>query len=141
MHEAPWNRIGGDELCAYYFHRLFSAVMQTKLTSAFIALLLGILTPNPSRRMEMSAILSHPWVSRPSQVLRRGPAALAEELSAGLRASGDLDVAEPQADVGGVEEEDVRMGTAPMMSQFTQSLVLFVSLFLLLQLGGDVGRL
>jgi hypothetical protein len=61
-------------------------------------------------------------------------------LSAGLRASGDLDVAEPQADAGGAEEEDVRMGTAPMMSQFTQSLVLFVSLFLLLKLGRGVGK-
>jgi serine/threonine-protein kinase CHEK1 len=125
------------------------------------ALIKGILTIDPRRRMTLDDVASHPWCHRyapyppstlsllpppsslsfsdfsfrPSQLAGQGALQLAERLTASLRATGDLEIATPaavQSSAAVDADGDQLMSTAPEagsahQSQFTQSLMLFVS--------------
>ncbi|KAJ6575881.1 kinase-like domain-containing protein [Mycena sp. CBHHK59/15] len=68
--EAPWDRFGSEAL----------------------DLIRGLLTIDPQERLTFSDALQHPWCIRPSQLAKRGPASLAEDLAAPLPNNGDLEL-------------------------------------------------
>ena len=119
------------------------------LIHADIALITGMLDIDASHRMTLADVSGDCWVTRfalpiltlinadrfvhvnrPSQLAGRGIVAIAERLTEGLRASGQMGIAEPELgdDPMDVDEEDadetIKM---PNKTQFTQTLMLFVS--------------
>ncbi len=70
-------------------------LLQAAYFLSAIALLTGMLDVDPSQRMTISDIADHPWCMRPSQLAGSGPMALADKLTEGLRANGDLELASP----------------------------------------------
>ncbi|KAH7104821.1 kinase-like domain-containing protein [Auriculariales sp. MPI-PUGE-AT-0066] len=90
-------------------------------------LLCRLLTVDVSQRITLDEVLTHPWCQRQSQL----PTDLftrAQLLTSGLRAGGDLDIADPDLTGSGdgmnSDGETLKL-TAPMASQFTQGLQLF----------------
>ncbi|GLB36848.1 putative CAMK CAMKL CHK1 protein kinase [Lyophyllum shimeji] len=102
--ERPWNRFSADAL----------------------SLICGLLTVDPRDRLTLADAFQHPWCMRPSQLASQGPSMLAEQLTEPMRANGDLNLAAPNL-TGHVQDEDgdEMMASAPPISQFTQSLMLF----------------
>ncbi|KAA1472368.1 CAMK/CAMKL/CHK1 protein kinase [Dentipellis sp. KUC8613] len=101
--DEPWNRIG----------------------SGCLSIIIRLLDIDPTTRMSLQEARGHPWVIRPSQLVNRGPEALAEQLTQQIRDSGDLAIANPTLGSPTKQNEDDPMFSATHGSQFTQKLLLF----------------
>ncbi|KAI5986366.1 kinase-like domain-containing protein [Pisolithus albus] len=117
FNEDPWNRLGESALCR------FSPLAPYQSPQLCSALICGLLTIDPSKRMTLPDVYAHPWCMRPSQLASRGVQALAEQLTQPLRDSGDLIFVDPAVPESGGADDDAIMLSA--QSQFTQSLLLF----------------
>ncbi|KAI0367313.1 CAMK/CAMKL/CHK1 protein kinase [Pilatotrama ljubarskyi] len=129
----PWDEPtrGSYEFVQYLTGECFDLQPWKRFDDNILSLITGMLAVDPAQRMTLSEVASHKWVMRPSQLASQGPAAIAQSLTAGLRANGDLSIAEPQHARGADDDDamdtdedgDYVMHTA--RSQFTQSLMLF----------------
>ncbi|KAI0828490.1 CAMK/CAMKL/CHK1 protein kinase [Trametes gibbosa] len=127
----PWDEPtrGSPEFVQYLTGESFNFEPWIHFHEDLLSLITGMLDVDPAHRMTLVEVASHPWVTRPSQIAGRGPRAIAQSLTAGLRANGDLSIAEPQIGGGSDdsmntdEDGDYIMHNA--RSQFTQSLMLF----------------
>ncbi|PCH37133.1 CHK1 protein kinase [Wolfiporia cocos MD-104 SS10] len=108
-----------------YLHGLcFDADPWTRFDRGVLSLITGMLAVEPTERMTLAEVAAHPWMIQPSQLVHKGPATLAAHLTASLRESGDLDIADPNLE--SVDRDgDLVMGQNAHASQFTQSLQLF----------------
>ncbi|KAI0653866.1 CAMK/CAMKL/CHK1 protein kinase [Cubamyces menziesii] len=125
----PWDEPtrGSHEFVQYLNGECFNHDPWNRFGENALSLITGMLDVDPAHRMTLADVASHPWVTRPSQIAGRGPSAIAQSLTARLRANGDLGIAEPQ--IGGEDsmdtDEDGDVTMHPAKSQFTQSLMLF----------------
>ncbi|KAH9846911.1 CAMK/CAMKL/CHK1 protein kinase [Lenzites betulinus] len=127
----PWDEPtrGSQEFVQYLTGESFNFEPWRRFHEDLLSLITGMLDVDPAHRMTLVEVAAHPWVTRPSQIAGRGPRAIAQSLTAGLRANGDMGIAEPQ--IGGDNDDsmdtdqdgDYVMHNA--RSQFTQSLMLF----------------
>ncbi|KAI0643986.1 CAMK/CAMKL/CHK1 protein kinase [Trametes meyenii] len=126
----PWDEPtkGSHEFVQYLTGECFDLDPWKRFGKDTLSLITGMLDVDPAHRMTLADVAAHPWISRPSQLAGRGPSAIAQSLTAGLRANGDLGVADPQiADADDAMDTDDDGDTImhPAKSQFTQSLMLF----------------
>ncbi|KAI0354129.1 CAMK/CAMKL/CHK1 protein kinase [Trametes cingulata] len=127
----PWDEPtrGSQEFVQYLTGECFNYEPWKRFDENVLSLITGMLAVDPAQRMTLSDVCAHKWFYRQSQLATRGPSAIAQSLTAGLRANGDLSIAEPQHGGDGDdamdtdEDGDYVMHTA--RSQFTQSLMLF----------------
>ncbi|KAF8883805.1 kinase-like domain-containing protein [Infundibulicybe gibba] len=121
----PWDEptIHSPEFVRYVSGQIFKEVPWNRLGDHALSLIRGMLTVNPANRMTLSDVFEHPWCTRPSQLAKQGPIALADRLTESLRANGDMALATPQLEEK--KDEDEIMLSATHNSQFTQSLMLF----------------
>jgi serine/threonine-protein kinase Chk1 len=142
--EPPWNRLETEALCK----RDHALSYQCALICP-PALICGLLTIEPEKRLTLAEVFAHPWCIRPSQIAKQGVVALADHLTESLRMNGDLKYAIPDVAISGYvlriiimrliftsicsetrkdKDGDEIMLSATHQSQFTQSLLLFVCL-------------
>jgi serine/threonine-protein kinase Chk1 len=91
-----------------------------------------MLTVDPTERFTLDDVVQHPWCIRPSQLEDQSPLALADLLTSGIKANGDMDVAAPpilNGDEMDTDEDEDTVMQDVHQSQFTQSLMLFVCVF------------
>ncbi|OSC98895.1 CAMK/CAMKL/CHK1 protein kinase, partial [Trametes coccinea BRFM310] len=125
----PWDEPtrGSHEFMQYLTGECFNHDPWNRFGEGALSLITGMLDVDPDHRMTLADVSCHPWVTRPSQIAGRGPSAIAESLTARLRASGDLSIADPH--IGGEDamdtDEDGDVIMHPAQTQFTQSLMLF----------------
>ncbi|TCD61931.1 Chk1 protein kinase [Steccherinum ochraceum] len=104
--DEPWNRFGNSVL----------------------SLLTGILATDPTRRMTLPEIFSHPWMMSPSQIAGKGQAVIAQRLTQNLRNAGYMEMASPDVLSGmnsNVDSDGDAIVQNGYQSQFTQNLQLF----------------
>ncbi|OJT03158.1 hypothetical protein TRAPUB_6265 [Trametes pubescens] len=121
----PWSCFSEDILCTS-----ISAVLISTSTAHHMpltAVLTGMLDVEATTRMTLADVACHPWVTRPSQLAGRSAYAIAQSLTARLRANGDMGISDPQ--IGGEDAMDTDADGDYIMrnarSQFTQSLMFF----------------
>lgn len=144
----PWTSFSEDMLCTFTLALLILAKTTHHIPLA--ALITGMLDVEATTRMTLQDVASHPWVTRyairsqlsadirltpyvlplyrPSQLAGRSAYAIAQSLTARLRANGDLGIADPQMGGGDAmdTDEDGDCIMRSQRSQFTQSLMFFV---------------
>ncbi|KAI0710567.1 CAMK/CAMKL/CHK1 protein kinase [Earliella scabrosa] len=126
----PWDEPtrGSKEYVDYITGEAFNHKPWNRFSTDALSLITGMLDIDASHRMTLADVSGDCWVTRPSQLAGRGIVAIAERLTEGLRASGQMGIAEPELgdDPMDVDEEDadetVKM---PNKTQFTQTLMLF----------------
>ncbi|KAI0746261.1 CAMK/CAMKL/CHK1 protein kinase [Daedaleopsis nitida] len=128
----PWDEPtrGSNEYMQYINGEAFNHRPWNRFSTDALALITAMLDIDPSHRVTLADVSGHPWVARPSQLASRGMSAIAESLTEGLRASGQMNIAEPQIgdegmDVDSDEEDEDDTIKAPHKTSFTQSLMLF----------------
>jgi serine/threonine-protein kinase Chk1 len=142
--EPPWNRLETEALCKWDYALLYQCALIYPP-----ALICGLLTIEPKKRLTLAEVFAHPWCTRPSQIAKQGVVALADHLTESLRVNGDLKYAMPDIAISkcvlGIiimrliftficsetrkdKDGDEIMLSATHQSQFTQSLLLFVCL-------------
>ncbi|KAI0635345.1 CAMK/CAMKL/CHK1 protein kinase [Trametes polyzona] len=124
----PWDEPtrGSHEFVQYLTGESFNYDPWNRFSDDVLSLITGMLDVDPAHRMTLSDVASHHWVTRPSQLAGRGAYAIAQSLTAGLRANGDLGIAEPQIGADAMDtDEDGDYVMRTQRSQFTQSLMLF----------------
>lgn len=125
----PWDEPTGHspEYVRYARGTIFKDKPWNRIKPSALDLLCRFLTINPNYRITLAEATAHPWFSRQSQIANQDPQTRAQLLTEGLRASGDLDVADPNiesSDAMDVDNDEMKL-SAPMASQFTQGLQLF----------------
>ncbi|KAF9030295.1 Pkinase-domain-containing protein [Hymenopellis radicata] len=123
----PWDEPTrhSPEFVRYVSGQIFGDTPWCTFQGHTLSLLTGMLNVDPSQRMTISDIAVHPWCMRPSQLAASGPTVLADKLTEGLRANGDLELASPDFGQAMDTDGDQMMFSAGHSSQFTQSLMLF----------------
>ncbi|KAL1939250.1 hypothetical protein VTO73DRAFT_10053 [Trametes versicolor] len=125
----PWDEPtrGSHEFVQYLTGECFNDEPWTSFSENLLSLITGMLDVEATTRMTLQDVACHPWVTRPSQLAGRGAYAIAQSLTARLRANGDMGIADPQ--MGGGDAMDTDGDGDYIMqnqrSQFTQSLMFF----------------
>ncbi|KAH0589905.1 hypothetical protein H2248_000097 [Termitomyces sp. 'cryptogamus'] len=138
----PWDEptTASPEFTRYISGLIFDEQPWSRFSAEALSLICGLLTIDPRDRLTLADAFQHPWCIRPSQLASQTPSVLAEQLTAALRANGDMALAAPDLRMSGRidsdadadedkegdgdEDEDEPMPSA-QLSQFTQSLMLF----------------
>ncbi|KAF8060725.1 kinase-like domain-containing protein [Lyophyllum atratum] len=124
----PWDEptVHSPEFSRYLSGAIFDERPWSRFSSEALSLICGLLTVEPRDRLTLADAFQHPWCMRPSQLASQGATMLAEQLTEPMRANGDLNLAAPDL-TGHVQDDDGddMMASAPQVSQFTQSLMLF----------------
>ncbi|KAG2134161.1 kinase-like domain-containing protein [Suillus bovinus] len=127
----PWDQstAQSSEFCQYLSGEIFDEPPWDRIGTEALALICGLLTVEPEKRMTLAEVFAHPWCTRPSQIAKQGVLALADHLTESLRTNGDLNYAMPDVaisiDTHKDKDGDEIMLSATHQSQFTQSLLLF----------------
>ncbi|KZT71090.1 CAMK/CAMKL/CHK1 protein kinase [Daedalea quercina L-15889] len=123
----PWDEPTrrSYEYAHYLTGECFDREPWCRFSRDLLSLLTGMLAIDPSQRVSLAEVSQQPWVMRPSQIARRGAAALADHLTESLRQTGDLQIATPDVVRNVDADGDQIMGNASYISQFTQSLMFF----------------
>ncbi|KAF5319490.1 hypothetical protein D9619_008540 [Psilocybe cf. subviscida] len=126
----PWDEPtqASHEFRRYVDGTIFREQPWSRISRSALSLIRGMLAVDPSERFTLDDVVQHPWCIRPSQLEDQTPLALADLLTSGIKANGDMDLAAPPILNGDAmdtdEDEDTVMQDAHL-SQFTQSLMLF----------------
>ncbi|EKM76676.1 hypothetical protein AGABI1DRAFT_122426 [Agaricus bisporus var. burnettii JB137-S8] len=123
----PWDEptVHSPEFCQYVSGSIFKEQPWCRLNENVLSLIRGMLTVNPDKRMILDEVVSHLWVSRPSQLASQSVSTLADKLTESLRKMGDLELVNPPLQSTASEDGDEVMLSEGYRSQFTQSLLLF----------------
>ncbi|KAJ7493843.1 kinase-like domain-containing protein [Mycena latifolia] len=125
----PWDEPTqhSPEFNRYLSGEIFQEQPWSRFSAEALSLIQGLLTIDPRERFTLDDAFQHPWCMRPSQLAKKGAASLAEALTQSLRTAGDMDLAAPdfKQRSDGTDDEDEPMLSAPHITQFTQTLMLF----------------
>ncbi|KAK6908880.1 hypothetical protein I203_102885 [Kwoniella mangroviensis CBS 8507] len=90
----PWDEPSdaSPEFCAYRTGELLQYDPWTRIRGQARAILLAMLTIDPSQRITMEGIKSHPWCMTPSQLRREQ---IPEALTQGMKQAGMMTVVDP----------------------------------------------